>query len=96
MALHIDDLPAAIRRAKQELREKLPNYKAVFAEVESAMQEEAHRIAQLRDRGEPVIPEIAFADIVGNRVSAEQIALVKARGAAELPGSLRRSRSIDR
>ena len=81
MALHIDDLPAAIRRAKQELREKLPNYKAVFAEVESAMQEEAHRIAQLRDRGEPVIPEIAFADIAGNRVSAEQIALVKARGA---------------
>ncbi|CAD6529489.1 putative protein YbiU [Paraburkholderia hiiakae] len=81
MALHIDDLPAAIRRAKQELRERLPNYQAVFAEVESAMQEEAHRIAQLRDRGEPVIPEIAFADIVGNRVSAEQIALVKARGA---------------
>ncbi|MEX3977822.1 DUF1479 domain-containing protein [Paraburkholderia sp. EG287A] len=81
MALHIDDLPAAIRKAKQELREELPNYQAVFAEVEAAMHEEAHRIAQLRDRGEPVIPEIAFADIVGNRVSAEQIARVKARGA---------------
>jgi len=81
MALHIDDLPAAIRQAKRELRERLPNYKAVFAEVESAMHEEAQRIAQLRDRGEPVIPEIAFADIAENRVSVDQIALVKARGA---------------
>ena len=81
MALHIDDLPAAIRKAKRELRENLPNYKAVFAEVEAAMHEEARRIAQLRQRGEPVIPQIPFADIVENRIGADQIALVKARGA---------------
>ncbi|WP_027800496.1 DUF1479 domain-containing protein [Paraburkholderia dilworthii] len=81
MALHIDDLPAAIRKAKRELRETLPNYKAVFAEVESAMNEEANRIAAVRDRGDAVIPEIQFADIVANRVSPEQIALVKSRGA---------------
>ena len=34
MALKIDDLPAAIRQAKQELRERLPNYRDVFAEVD--------------------------------------------------------------
>jgi len=81
MALQIDDLPTAIRQAKQELRDMLPNYKAVFAEVEAAMSEEAQRIADLRDQGDAVIPEIRFEDIVSNRVSAADIALVKARGA---------------
>jgi hypothetical protein len=81
MALQIDDLPAAIRTAKRELREALPNYRAVFADVETAINEVAQRIAKLRDRGEPVIPEIQFEDIVANRVSAEQIARVKTRGA---------------
>ena len=91
MALHIDDLPAAIRKAKRELRENLPNYKAVFAEVEAAMHEEAQRIAQLRQRGEPVIPEIPFADIVENRIGADQIALVKARGACVIRNVFDRS-----
>lgn len=81
MALQIDDLPAAIRKAKRELREALPHYREVFAEVEAAMNEEARHIAQLRERGEPVIPEIPFEDIAANRVSDAQIALVKARGA---------------
>ncbi|WP_240702413.1 DUF1479 domain-containing protein [Trinickia terrae] len=63
------------------MREMLPNYRTVFAEVEAAMNQEARHIANLRDRGEPVIPEIQFEDIAANRVSADQIALVKARGA---------------
>ncbi|MEX3787453.1 DUF1479 domain-containing protein [Paraburkholderia sp. BR14374] len=81
MALQIDDVPAAIRQAKRELRAMLPNYREVFADVAAAMTKEAERIATLRERGEPVIPEIQFADIVANRVTDEQIALVKARGA---------------
>jgi hypothetical protein len=81
MALEIDDLPGAIRQAKKELRAALPNYREVFAEVEKAIGEEAKRIASERDRGENVIPEIQFSDIAGQRVTAEQIALVKARGA---------------
>jgi hypothetical protein len=81
MALHLDDLPTAIRNAKRELREQLPNYREVFAEIEAAMTKEAEHIAALRDRGESVIPEIQFQDIVANRVTDEQIALVKARGA---------------
>ena len=41
MALTIDDLPAAIRQAKRELREQLPNYRDVFAEVEEAIRADA-------------------------------------------------------
>ncbi|MBN3802770.1 DUF1479 domain-containing protein [Paraburkholderia sp. Ac-20336] len=81
MALQIDDLPAAIGKAKRELRDRLPNYREVFAEVEAAMTREAQQIAALRERGEAVIPEIRFADIAANRVSADQISRVKARGA---------------
>jgi hypothetical protein len=91
MALQVDDLTAAIRQAKRELREMLPNYREVFAEVEAFMTEEAHRIATLRDRGEAVIPEIRFDDIVNQRVTADDIALVKSRGACVIRNVFDRS-----
>ncbi|QSN64185.1 DUF1479 domain-containing protein [Caballeronia sp. M1242] len=81
MALIIDDVPAAIRQAKKELRAALPNYREVFAEVEESIGAAAKRIAAQRDCGENVIPEIQFSDIIEQRVTAEQIALVKSRGA---------------
>ncbi|SAK78793.1 dioxygenase [Caballeronia fortuita] len=81
MALIIDDMPGAIRHAKKELRAALPNYREIFAEVEKAIGDEAKRIAARRDRGENVIPEIRFADIVEGRVSDGDVALVKSRGA---------------
>ncbi|HTR06899.1 MAG TPA: DUF1479 domain-containing protein [Paraburkholderia sp.] len=80
-ALQIDDLPAAIRQAKRTLRARLPNYREVFEEVAQATAEQARLIARQRETGEAVIPEIAFADIAAQRVSAEAIAFVKARGA---------------
>lgn len=81
MPLKIDDLPTAIRNAKRELRASLPNYREVFAKVEAEMNAQARQIAALRERGESVIPEIAFEDIAAQRVDADRIALVKARGA---------------
>ena len=81
MALKIEDLPRAIRQAKNALRAALPNYREVFAEADEAIRNEAKRIAGQRDRDEDVIPEIQFSDITGQRVTADQIAVVKARGA---------------
>ena len=81
MALQIDDLPTAIRQAKRELRAGLPGYREVSAEVEEAIGEEAKRIAAQRNRGENVIPEIQFSDITEGRVTAQQIAAIKACGA---------------
>ncbi|CAM2160488.1 DUF1479 domain-containing protein [Paraburkholderia tropica] len=92
MPLQIDDLPGAIRAAKNELRERLPNYREVFAEVEADMIAQAERIAALRERGEPVIPEIRFDDIAAGRVSAEQIANVKTRGACVIRNVFDRAR----
>jgi hypothetical protein len=81
MALVVNDLPAAIRQAKKELRERLPNYREVFLEAEKSMVEEARKIAALRDSGQSVIPEIQFRDIAEQRVSQDKIDLVKSRGA---------------
>ncbi|MDE1140069.1 MAG: DUF1479 domain-containing protein [Paraburkholderia tropica] len=92
MPLQIDDLPGAIRAAKNELRERLPNYREVFAEVEADMIAQAERIAALRERGEPVIPEIRFDDIAAGRVSAEQIENVKTRGACVIRNVFDRAR----
>ncbi len=81
MALHIDDLPATIRQTKRQLRDMLPDYRAVFAEVQAYMNREADRIERRRDSGLSVIPEIAFDDIAHDRIGAEQIAQIKAHGA---------------
>ncbi|MPW23809.1 DUF1479 family protein [Paraburkholderia sp. CNPSo 3157] len=91
MALVVNDLPAAIRQAKKELRERLPNYRQVFAEVEEAIVAEANRIAELRGRGESVIPEIQFSDIASQRVPQSQIDLVRARGACVIRNVFDRS-----
>ncbi|HTJ94812.1 MAG TPA: DUF1479 domain-containing protein [Pararobbsia sp.] len=81
MPLVVDDLPAAIRQAKQTLRAQLPRYREVFLEVEKAITDEAKQIAAMRARGESVIPEIQFADVAAQRVTQDQIDLVKSRGA---------------
>ncbi|WEY41799.1 DUF1479 domain-containing protein [Paraburkholderia sp. SUR17] len=84
--LSIDDLPAAIRAAKRELKVALPNYREVFAEVEAEMIREANAIEVQRAAGQAVIPEIDFADIAAGRVRDEQIARVKSRGACVIRG----------
>lgn len=85
-SLQIADLPAAIRAVKKQLRAQLPNYRDVFEQVEAEIKRKAGVIAAERARGEPVIPEIRFADIGAGRVSGEQIALVKERGACVVRG----------
>src|ERR1700748_3511446 len=91
MALVVNDLSAAIRQAKKELRERLPNYREVFLEAEKSMVEEARKIAALRDNGQSVIPEIQFQDIAGQRVSQDKIDLVKSRGACVIRNVFERS-----
>jgi Protein of unknown function (DUF1479) len=91
MALAINDLAAAIRQAKKELRTQLPNYREVFLEVEKAIIEEADKIAASRASGASVIPEIQFADVENQRVSKEAIDLVKTRGACVIRNVFDRS-----
>lgn len=92
-SLQIDDLPTAIRAVKAQLRAALPHYKEVFQEVEAEIQRKVAIIVAQRARGESVIPEIQYADIAANRVSAGQIALIKDRGACVVRGVFSRERA---
>ncbi|MGF6967222.1 hypothetical protein OKW43_004250 [Paraburkholderia sp. WC7.3g] len=92
-SLHIDDLPTAIRAVKKLLRAGLPNYKEVFQEVEAEIQRKVATIVEQRARGDSVIPEIQYADIAADRVSAAQIASIKDRGACVVRGVFSRERA---
>jgi hypothetical protein len=80
-ALMIEDLPAAIRQAKRELRAQLPAYRDIFQEVEADMRRKVEAIVRDREQGLPVIPEIRYEDIAGNRVEPALIARIRERGA---------------
>jgi hypothetical protein len=89
----IDDLPAAIRQVKRELRSGLPNYARVFHEVEQAISEQVAAIAARRAHGEAVIPELDYAQIAAQRVSAGTIVSIKAQGTCVVRNVFSRERA---
>lgn len=91
--LPIDDLPATIRRVKQELRSALPHYRAVFLEVEAEMHRQVDLLRQDQRAGRPLIPEIAYTDIAAGRVRAQTVAALRQRGACVIRGVFSRERA---
>ncbi|MEL4015134.1 DUF1479 domain-containing protein [Dryocola clanedunensis] len=86
MNLNIDELPQEIRKIKQQLRKELPDYKAVFAELERDMRRQIDAIRSELDRGENPVPQIHADDIVHNRISEQQKALIRQRGCCTVKG----------
>jgi len=81
MPFHVENLPEAIREAKQKLRQELPGYAAVFQEVENEMRRSVAAIVKERDAGETVIPVLHYSDVAAGTVSPEAIAQIRDRGA---------------
>ena len=75
-----------IAQTKRMLRQQLPNYRAVFAEAAEALEREAAEIATRHADGEPIIPEIAYADIAAGRVPEAARDNIRARGCAVVRG----------
>lgn len=84
--LHIEDLPSAIRQIKQQLRAALPDYAAVFQQVEAEMRRQVAILQAEQERGLAVIPEIQYADIAAGTVVPALIDAVKQRGACVIRG----------
>ncbi|QCR35420.1 DUF1479 domain-containing protein [Nissabacter sp. SGAir0207] len=85
-ALTIDNIPEAIRKVKQQLRRDLPDYAEVFRQVE---QDVAAQVAAIRAelaRGENPVPQLDADDILHGRVSEQQKALIRQRGACAIRG----------
>lgn len=86
MTLQINDLPAAIREIKQRLRSALPNYQAVFAELEADISRQIDAIKSETARGENPVPQIHADDIVHGRISEQQKARIRERGCCVIKG----------
>ncbi|MGD0474452.1 MAG: YbiU family protein [Candidatus Velthaea sp.] len=86
MAVETVELQTRIRESKAALRRGLPNLDAIFAEVAAEIGGEVAQIAERSAAGEPVVPEVAYADIVAARVPAALPDEIRRRGCAVVRG----------
>ncbi|MBP2156955.1 DNA topoisomerase IA [Erwinia rhapontici] len=70
--LKIDNIPDAIRTIKHQLRQQLPHYRAVFAELDDEMHLQIHALKAEQQRGEHPVPELDANDILNHRVTEQQ------------------------
>ena len=87
------DLQTRIAAAKRELRAKMPNHAAVFAEMSAELTREADEIATRHADGDPVVPSVQYADIVADTVAADTVAAIHRHGCAIVRGVFERSQA---
>mgnify|MGYP001157637644 FL=1 len=87
------DPPAAIRAMKQALRAQIGDVQAVFARLSTRIASRLAEIDALKAAGQPVWPEIAFADIARGGVSEAQRQAIRRRGCAVIRQHFPRERA---
>lgn len=95
MNLHFDDLPQAIRDIKHQLRQALPDYARVFAELEADITRQINELQAAQARGEHPVPQLQADDIVLNRVTEQQKALIRQRGCVVIHGVFPQEKACD-
>ena len=81
MSIDTTNIPEQIIALKSRIHKQCPNITEYFIKIETILAEEIESIESANKRGESVIPEIAFSDIVANQVDDTTIKAVKRRGA---------------
>ena len=81
------DMAAAITTTKAELRSRIGDLDAAFAEVEDAMRAEVAAVAADPD----AFPVVRFADIAAGTVPARTVAAIRRRGCAVVKGTFARA-----
>lgn len=92
-SLVIDDIPQAIVNVKRQLRQALPNYRDVFLALEENIRGQVEQIRRELAAGHNPVPQIDAEDILQQRVSEQQIALIKQRGACAIRGVFPRAKA---
>ncbi|PVF10789.1 DUF1479 domain-containing protein, partial [Yersinia pestis] len=85
-SLHIDDIPAAIKAVKQQLRQALPDYQQVFQAVEENIRQQVMEIRRNLAEGKNPVPQLHADDIINGKVTEEQKAQIKQRGCCAILG----------
>lgn len=91
--LVIEDIPTAIKTVKQQLRQALPQYREVFLALEENIRQQVEQIRHELTEGHNPVPQIDAEDILQQRVSEQQKALIKQRGACAIRGVFPRSQA---
>ncbi len=92
------DLRDATRQIKAALRARIEasgrTVDAVFAVVEARVLEQVEEITAARERGEPVWPEVDYADIAAGTVPAETMSQLRRRGCLVVRGHFDRDQAL--
>jgi hypothetical protein len=80
MSIHPQNMPEAIRQAKQLIQQKNPQWRNTFEEMTASIQAEVEEIKVLHEQGKSIIPELEYQAVIANEVTDEQKALIKKRG----------------
>jgi hypothetical protein len=93
-----EDLPAAIREVKATLRARIAasgrSVEEVFAVIERRVRDRVDEIVAAKERGEPVWPEIDYADISSGAVPAAVLGQVRRRGCLVVRGHFPREQAL--
>ena len=81
-----DALSRVIRDTKTKLRALNPNYATAFRAMEDDIRREVDAVVGKRERGDSIVPEIAYADIAAGRVSDAPSRAIRRTGAAVVRG----------
>jgi hypothetical protein len=93
MEFQIDNLPQAIQSTRKLLRQALPNYAAIFLEVEAEMRRRVDTIVRERESGKAVVPIVQYAEVASGAVPADMIARIKDRGACVIRGTFEQAQA---
>jgi hypothetical protein len=93
-----DDLPSAIRAVKAALRARIAasgrSVEEVFAVIERRVRDQVEEIVAAKRRGEPVWPEIDYADIAAGTVSPAALSQLRRRGCLVVRGNFPREQAL--
>jgi hypothetical protein len=93
-----EDLPAAVREVKTALRARIAasgrSVEEVFAVIERRVRDRVDEIVAAQEHGEPVWPEIGYADIVSGAVTPAALAQVRRRGCLVVRGHFPRGQAL--
>lgn len=93
--LKIDNIPDAVRQIKAQLRQQLPNYRQVFAELDADMRRQIATLNHEQQRGEHPVPQLEANDILNQRVTEQQKNLIRQRGCCVITGVFTRQQASD-
>jgi hypothetical protein len=93
-----DDLPSAIRAVKTALRARIAasgrSVEEVFAVIERRVRDQVEEIVAAKQRGEPVWPEVDYADIAAGTVSPAVLSQLHRRGCLVVRGNFPREQAL--